>query len=287
MIISESMAEYLARPAVSASFLIDMISECPAYAWARSPMSPDGIRPTPTDRMEFGTIAHLAILEEAEFDRQVDIVTCRDWRAKAAQELREQIRANGKLPLTLPDADKIIALRRALEQSEAAPYLFGEGQSEVTYTWLIDFHVECKARIDRLAKMPLSGATTRSMLVHLKTSQSANPQAFAHVAARLGYDVAAAWYMDGWLEQPESSAWDSYVFVVVSSEEPHMVSLVQFDPDELDAARDSMRRALAEYRAGLASGTWRGYGREPGIQLMRLPAWHRRRMTDDEGANRG
>jgi hypothetical protein len=196
--------------------------------------------------------------------------------------------AEGKTALLLRDFQRMQRVRKALEEDEdAAPLLFGKGESEVTYTWEWE-GVPCKARIDRLADDGLN-----KTLVHLKTSRSANPRAFEQVGASLGYALACAWYLDGWHEQGPEAVFDSYCVVVVSSKEPILVTVGAYDHDDMEDARTDIKHALAEFRRAKGKGVWRKYGdssassRGPGVLIFHQPAWYRRRVADLEGINRG
>jgi uncharacterized small protein (DUF1192 family) len=286
VIVRESMDDYLAREAVSSSMIWDVADECPAFAYRRSPFCPEERRIVrkATDRMDFGEIAHLAVLEPELLLDRVLVVSESDWRTKAAREMRDLAITEGRIALLLKDFERVQAVRREIEQDEdAAPLLFGKGESELTYLWEWD-DLPCKARIDRLAIVE-----GERILIHLKTSMSAKPLAFANVGARLGYAMTCAWYLDGWHEQTEEFndvVFDTYRVVVVASETPHLASVVRYDREDIYDGRSTYLEALAEIRHALDTGVWRKYGKEPGVQTISNPPWYRRHRADVEGINR-
>jgi hypothetical protein len=283
MIVRESMDSYLAREAVSRSMAWNISSECPRYAYLCSPFSSEDERVPrkQSERMEFGEIAHLAILESHLLHERVLIVSEKDWRTNRAKEMRDVAISEGKIAILLKDFERIGRLRKALEaDEEAGPLLFGKGESELTYTWVWG-GVPCKARIDRLAEDDAG-----KILVHLKTSESANPRAFEHVGARLGYAMTCAWYLDGWRMQSTDAVFDTYRVVVVASQPPHLATVCYYDVEDIENGRTRYKQALGEFRRARESGVWRGYGTALGPQLLREPAWYRKQMADLEGGSR-
>jgi hypothetical protein len=227
-----------------------------------------------------------------------------DWRTNASKEIREQCVLDGRVPLLPKDYELVQAMRRAIEHSDAAEYFFGEGVSEVSYTWEhrefvrgpsdppgpIDAHIiACKARADRI----VPGA-----IIDLKTAMSASPQAFQRAMVRDGHHLRAAWYIDGWCEQhPGMNHRDvDYLYVVPAKTEPHLVSIFKvddvdtvFEPgfeqydrvSSLERGRQLYRKALSEIRtAREEGGLWRGYAQ--GIKAVSLPAFAEHQLADME-----
>ena len=280
----ETMEAYLAREAVSASFCHDLTSECPRYAYLRSPFCPEEERVahSATDAMDFGTIAHCALLEEHLLEERILLVSEANWRTKSAQAVREQAAGEGKIAMLTRDYQRVRELRWSLESDPVAgPLVFSKGESELSYTWEWD-GVPCKARIDRLTE-----CEEGKCLVHLKTSRSANPLAFANVGAGLGYALAMAWYLDGWYEQSPEAAFDSYRMVVIGSNPPHLTTVCYYDPIDLEIGRRRYKKALVEFRRARESGVWRGYAVGNGPVMLREPAWYRRAVSDEEGMDHG
>ena len=283
MIIRESMDSYLAREAMSASMAWEIANECPRYAYLRSPFCPEEerVERTGSNRMDFGTIVHLATLEENLLAERALIVSDDSWRSKNAKYMRGLALAEGKIAILSEDFKRMQRVRRALEaDEEAGLLLFGKGESEVTYTWEWA-GIPCKARIDRLAEN--EGG---KILVHLKTSESANPRAFENVGARLGYAMTCAWYLDGWRMQSNEAVFDTYRIVVVASQPPHLATVCYYDFEDIENGRTRYKQALGEFRRARESGVWRGYNDSGLPAMLREPAWYRRNMADLEGETR-
>jgi hypothetical protein len=324
MIHRETAAEYHARQAVSASFCWDIVKPegCPAQAWHDSCFNPNRPPEEPNGDLEFGRIVHFAALEEKILGEQITIIDADNFRTKAAQELRDQARAEGKIPL-LYEREKgysfktIQQIRRTLEESVAAELLFGLGESEVSFTW--EFMLErgpyqaardtgtpfdemtlrhqhvipCKARADRIIP---------GKLVDLKTAASASPAAFSRAMDRDGHHLRAAWYLDGWNEAfleamiGPARPVEEYLFVVVGKTEPHLVSIFTtkepdegsdwfwIDPHAVEQGRRLYQKALSDIRRARELGRWAGYsGRgSTSRKIVSLPAHAEYRIADME-----
>jgi len=303
MIHRESAEEYHARQAVSASFCWELLQECPAQAWFNSCFNPQRPPEATNGDLDFGKIVHIAALEERELGERVAIIDHGSFRTKVARELRDEVRASGKVPILFASArerkstaygyEDVRAARKALEESAAAEMLFGPGESEVSYTW--DFHyyqtteparyeartASCKARADRIVP---------GKIVDLKTAASASPDAFGRAMARDGHHLRAAWYLDGWLRgrHPDYQKFEGskieYLFVVVGKPEPHLVQTYRLDDRALEWGRRLYRKALSEIRRSRETGVWSGYDGQDrnSIITASLPAFAERQLAEME-----
>lgn len=258
-LISETMQEYHARKALSAGMAWQIVNDCPAQAWWESCFNPDFVRDE-ARHFDFGTAAHLAILEPHELARRIVEIDAENYRSKAAQEARDRAYLEGRVPLLVGDNAMLSGLRMAIEQSAAAHLFFGEGYSESSYTWEWD-GVPCKARVDRLAQ---------GHLIDLKTANSASPQAFQRAMIRDGHHLRAAWYIDGWRKTGNNDR--PYLFVVVAKTPPHLVSVLQLDEQSIEWGRRLYRKALTTFRQCQETNVWPGYTQEE-PSVVTLPAW--------------
>jgi hypothetical protein len=277
MIHRETEAEYHARLAVSATFCLDLLTECPAQAWYNSVFNPERPSEEPNGDLDFGKLVHLATLENHLLAERVMIVDAGDFRKKEARDLRDEAYVQNKIPLLFSSARKrnstrcgyedLQTIRQTLEQSAAAELLFGPGESEVSFTW--DFaRIACKARADRVVP---------GKLVDLKTAVSASPGAFSKAIADYGHHLRAAWYLDGWAEARDDTrlhdieVMRDYLFVVVGKSEPHLVQTYRLDDHALEAGRRLYRKALSEIRRARETGVWSGYGGEGKESIITMP----------------
>lgn len=199
---------------------------------------------------------------------KVDVVDAPDWRSKAAQAARDESYASGRTPLLAGAYTEVTAMaasvlahpvaRRALEtpgkreQSVYAP-------DPQTGVWL-------RARFDHLPDV----CNADSPAVDLKTSVSADPNAFGRSAADYGYDVQSEWYQHV-LRLARGDEATAFVFVVVEKSEPYLVSVVELDAEFAAIGRARMRRAIDTYAHCRAADDWPGY--EPITHLAGPPRW--------------
>jgi hypothetical protein len=287
MIIRETASAYHAREAVSAGFAWDVVSSCPAQAYYNSVFHPDHVAiqarkeaKRHSNELDVGTAAHLAVLESHVFAERCSLVPYSDWRTQDSRNIRDQCVIDGRVPLLAKDYELVTKLRLSIENSDAAEYFFGEGESEVSFTWE-DNGIACKARADRI----VPGA-----IVDLKTAISASPQAFQRAMVRYGHHLRAAWYLDGWREgsDPSPHVYEvlkdmRYLYVVVAKTEPHLVSINRLDERALEWGWMLCRKALSEIRRAWETGVWSGYSLEGDkINTVSLPAFAEHQLADME-----
>lgn len=279
--------EYHGLPRFSASMAWDIVGPdgCLALAWHKCPWLNGAYEPVPDEVMENGTMIHLAALEQRLLDERVSIIDASDYRTQAARNLRDDARANGLIPILYDRGPgsagasfvKLLAIRKALERSDAAPLLFGDdGENEISYTWEVEIgeRVPCKGRADRV----IPGS-----LIDLKSAPTASPEGFQRSMATYGHHLRAAFYLDGWMQQtvPEAvgHSWD-YVFVVVQKEPPHLVSVYQISERAIEWGHKLASRALNLYAKAIKEKEWPAFK----MATLDLPVWAEHRLADQETA---
>lgn len=288
MIHQETAETYRARKAVSAGFLWEIISECPAYAYARSVFNPNPLPPKQSLEFDIGEATHLLTLEGKDFAARSTLIPYETYQTKDARELRDQAYLDGRIPLRPKDYRLVCALHDALRESDAAELLFGEGKNEVSYTWTHllepsqgDGHQLCKARADRI---------TPTAIIDLKTAMAASPTTFQRAMARDGHHLRAAWYLDGWDTggvEPGSykiRRKPDYIFVVVAKTQPHLVTIFttgeprgdswfQIDPFAVHMGYEQFADGLMTFCECQGTGMWPTYRPRPN-QVIGLPRWY-------------
>ena len=83
----------------------------------------------------------------------------------------------------------------------------------------------CRARPDAL--------DPNGLIVDLKTSQDASPDAFARTAATFKYHLQAAWYIDGLHAAGVTPEQTAFAFVVIEKTPPHSVGTYVLDAESL------------------------------------------------------
>lgn len=110
----------------------------------------------------------------------------------------------------------------------------------------------------------------RRVIVDLKTTTNARPEAWAKTAiAPGGYHVQAAWYVRA-LEALEGPTYDA-IFCVVEIDPPYACSLVSLHPQFLELGRALCEKGLRLWRECLAADAWPAY--PSGVYEAEMPPW--------------
>lgn len=172
-------------------------------------------------------------------------------------------RAAGLVPVSAGQIAAADAMAEAaLAHPEVRRLLELDGHSEVSvFATDPETGVRCRARIDRLN-------TTHAIDVKT-TAGSASPVEFGREAARYGYPVQAAWYLDtlAWAGEPERA----FLFIAIEKVAPHLVAVHELDDVTMLTARQRAATARATYAECVATDTWPAYG--DGTLITYMPAW--------------
>lgn len=251
-----SNAEYHSLDAVGKSDL-DLIAKSPAH-WKYA------VREE-TAAMKLGSAVHCAVLEPARFATEYTAAPECDKRTKAGKEAFQEFATAqaGKTVLSAEDAHLCKRMQESvLSHPRASDYL-KRGQAEVSGLWKDDeFNVRCRMRVDWL--------TDESVLIDLKTTQDASPDAFAKSCATFRYHVQAAWYLDGYC-QASNDLPMGFIFIAVEKTAPYAVALYELDARAIDYGRQLARRDLARYANAREFDVWPAYS--DAVQSLSLPAW--------------
>ena len=253
-------ATYHADEALSQSGA-KLLLDCPARYLADRRKQ----RRKPTPEMEFGTVVHAIILGQPEPWVEVEADS---WRTKAAQEQAKDARSAGRIPILTADLIRANAVAVAARKHPyIAAVLAAEGDNELSLSWHDErTGVACRGRLDRLA---IDDAGNPVIFDIKTTSRTAAPAAFGRQAASLDYPIQAWAYNDGY--RTLTGVTPTFIFAVVETEEPYLVSLNYADEHTLAVGRAGWERALDIYVECTASGQWPAYSDTP--QPLQLPAW--------------
>ena len=230
---------------------------CPArFKWERD--NP----PPPRAAFDMGHVAHTLILGEGS---QIAVIEAPDWRSKAAQAERDEVRAAGAVPILAADYDAAMRMRDGVMGHLLAAQLFAEGRPELSGWWNDEqTGVTLRFRPDWLTEVD-----GRTVCVDLKTTVSADPDEFIRSIVKFGYHFQASWYVDGLI----AHGYDDPRFVIVAVEKsaPHLVSVIELDDTAIAQGRRLNREAIDLYHDCTTTDTWPAYGDE--CHLLSLPEW--------------
>lgn len=208
---------------------------------------------------DFGHVVHGLVLGTG---LEVDVIDADSWRSKAAQDERRAAYAAGHVPMLAADYDRAVNAALAVKVHPVAGPLFHGGSAEVSLFWTDETTgVECRGRLDYLRP---------DGIVDLKTTRDANPADFGRAVAKFGYDLQTAWYRGGY--EAITGERLRFVHVLVETEEPHAVSVIELDEEALHVGALKAARAREIYAECTSTGQWPGYDPTV-IHPVGLPTW--------------
>lgn len=252
-----SNAGYHEQPAISKSGL-DRINQSPAHyqSWLSEPRQE-------TPALIFGSAAHCQVLEPESFwDRYIespDGIDRRTSAGKLAWAAFEKTAA-GKIPLKKDDVERLQKIATSINTHPSAAELLQDGIAEASCFAEI-WGVDVKCRPDWLRD--------DGIVVDLKTTDDASPDAFSRSVAKYRYHVQAAFYSD--ILAIRGRPVSAFIFIAVEKTPPYAVSVFELDPSSLEAGRDAYQRNLDTYKRCVETGQWPAYSNA--IETLSLPRW--------------
>ena len=223
-----------------------------------------------TAAMKLGTALHAA---EASFD-----TFCRRYvvlgkgLSRSSGEGRRAIEQAGDRDLVLTHVEygRIIGMRQALHDLPEYQLATAACSRECAWFWQEpDTGMLLKGLVDIL---PDAGRA----LADIKTIRAGycTPERFANQAEELGYDIQAAFYLDGFNGVAPDIARDQFWFFVVESSPPFIARAFPIDPDWIAVGRRKYRKLLGRIATAALTGEWVTRS-EPTV--VRRPQWAVRR----------
>ena len=243
---------YHATKAVGKSALWTLHCKTPAHVHgAEDEGNPD---------MDFGTAAHVALLEPHKFDKAV----IRGPEDRRGNKWKDALAEHpNSLVLPSPVFEKVLRLRDIVMLDPIVQSLPSEFAMIEHSAFWVDAETEllCKCRPDLYRG-------DESLMVDLKTTADATKQTWLRRAMDMGYHVQDAWYTDGW-QEAGGGAVDTFLFLVVEREPPFAHAIYELGPGEKDLGRRIAGKALDKYAECKRTGRWPGH--MPGVQTMTFP----------------
>lgn len=263
-------------PCLSASIASILLRDSPKHAYAAHPLLGGGTREE-SETFDLGTAAHAYILEGDESryhivdatylsgPRKGEQVT--DWTAKGAQEQRDVARAAGKIPMLPKHIENVRTMSKAVRAQLAAftdtPAPLTNGKPEQVLVWFEPDHgVWCKSRLDWLHD-------DYSTIDDLKTTTTAQPDAFTRALYGRGGDLQAAMYLRGLKAITGVDA--TFRYIVAENSYPFAVSVCALGPEALAHASDQVEQAIQKWAQCLKADHWPGYPTR--TCYLEPPAW--------------
>lgn len=256
-------ATYHSLPGLSSTGIKRMLEAPAVYRWHADNPTP------PRKHFDVGHAVHARVLGVG-----ADVAVIPDellgangaTSTKAARQFIAEAREAGQIPLKAAEYAEVQAMAEAVLSHPDAGVLLSDADPEVSLIWDDpDTGVRCRGRLDYWH--PRS-----HLVVDLKTARSADPGRFARHAVQYGYAEQAAHYQNGTALLTGGDL-PRFLHVLVTTEPPHLVSVVELDPEFLTVGGDRVRRAIDLYARCQATGTWPGI--PTGIHRVVAPGWYR------------
>lgn len=254
---------YHAGPGISKSGLWIIHEKTPAHYKFPPPRDEETTQKKAT--RDFGTAAHIAILEPADFEDRV----MRGPADRRGNKWTDAVEACGISHQTLlvSDAyDQVLAIRDAVHANSYISGILTGGKSmvEASGYWR-------DATTGRLCRCrPDLVRTDIGVMVDLKTARSARADDFARAVVKYGYHAQEPFYSDGW-EIASGASMNGFLFLAWEKESPYACALYELPPSIVEEGRVIMRKALDRYSECVKTNAWPGYA--DGVQELSFKRW--------------
>lgn len=221
--------------------------------------------PQPTPAMAFGSAVHTYILEPDRFSEEFVVAEKFDRRTKEGKEAAARFEAanQGKTLITAEDLATLTLMRAAVVAHQGAADLLKQGEAELSAFWTDSLTgIPCRCRPDWF---------NGTALVDLKSCVDASSRGFSRAIANYGYDIQAAFYVDGVKRVTGSEL--PFLFIAMEKDAPHAVAVYQADPEIIEIGRKKVRAALQLLKWCQESGAWPAYQPAGEIEAISLPRW--------------
>lgn len=235
----------------------------------RSPFKFNWQRTQPKAQKSYFDLGHYVHGKVLGIGQPVVIIDAPDFKTKAAREERDAAYAAGSVPVLAHVAEQGDAMAKNLLEHDTAGALFAHEERgvEVSAYWRDPATgVRLRSRFDLTAPV----GDWLVVLDVKTTGESANPAAFGRIAASKGYYIQDAWYSEAAVATGMGRQID-FVFAVVETDPPHMVSLQRLSQRARELGRAKMRQAVNLFSECTANNHWPDYG--SGIHDVDLPGW--------------
>lgn len=219
----------------------------------------------PTPAMEFGSAFHAFILEPAEFAAQYVLAPKFDKRTKDGKEAAAKWDEEnvGKIPLTADQIESLEKMRDSVMSHTGARSLLAEGEAETSLYWTDEITgLKCRIRPDWFNEKGVSD---------LKSCVAAGKSDFSKAVANLGYDIQAAFYIDG-VKAVTGKTVDFY-FIAVEKTAPFSTACYKASREMIEVGRAKYRGALELLKWCLENNSFPGYQPNGEIESLDLPRW--------------
>jgi hypothetical protein len=263
------------EPSLSSSIAWLLLKAPAKAAFSHPRLNPDH-REEVSEDFDIGKVSHEIVLRGARGKVAV-VQGFTDWRTKEAQQLRDQVRASGKIPLLEKTWKHVFAMTQAtraqLDAHEDGRAMFRDGKAEQVLVWTEQVGrrtVWCRAMLDYLRAVPQHRGGAFAIDDYKSTRASANPADLARSMPNGAWPLQAAFYARGVELLTGEKA--TFRFAVQECFAPYLLSVIACNPSlEMLAEVKQYHRAVERWAVCLEDGAWPGYGTR--TAFIDLPPW--------------
>jgi hypothetical protein len=229
-----------------------------------------------TSSLRIGSFVDHVLFFPSELDKRFAI--WKEYRRGKEWTAFEELHKD-KVILNGPEYQRATGIIASLESHTDTQRIFNVCRKQVAFYGMHpELCVRMKGLVDLLPDPALCHHSLLEYVFDFKTSADASPEGFAKLAWQLGYDVQAAWYLDGL--NACGIPVNRIGFIVVESEPPHDVAIHYFNrfSREVTKARSKVEGYAKQFMACMQSGEWPGYG--DGWTEIKFSDWQMRNKAE-------
>lgn len=280
-----SNEEYHARPEFSSSQLKDMLRSG-AHFYSNHVLKE--VERESKTAMDFGTLAHTLFLEPDQFEAEFavlpeDAPKCPtetmlkaknpspDTLGKIAFWENFEAEHAGKIIVTaeqIQGAQRIVENLKQLSMYAEMQNNFGMAEASIFFT---DPAFDLELRIRPDWHIAPCKAFPFGLILDLKTTTDARPNAFSKKCGDFGYDLSAAMYREGFQEYYRTEQKPPFIFLVAESSIPFNVKQYQASDLFLSVGETRYNKAKELLAESLLINEWDGYSLE--LEEIFLPSY--------------
>jgi hypothetical protein len=252
-------------PSLSQSAAHVLITQSPAHCWTAHPRFGNAPRKV-SKAADEGSLIHQLLLGKSS---EILVVEANDFKTKAAQFVRDEAIAAGKIPVIASRYHEVQAAANVLRATiEGFGIDLSEGVAEQPVEWYEPADrgwVLCRGLLDLFQPK-------RPRIVDLKKIVSADIETCSRHAYEYGYDLQRAAYVSC-VEKlmPEFAGRVEYVIVFMEIEPPYAVVPVIPNGQMRELGERRWQRAVRLWEKCLAEDYWPTYTST--ITSLELPPW--------------
>lgn len=270
MIERMSNDEYHAHPAFSSSQLKDMLRSS-AHFYVNNITKE--AKKEATAAMNFGTLVHTMFLEPDQFSDEFVIAPQFNRRTNAGrQEALAWEEANqGKYLVTAEDIESATRMAenlRTLSLYEDMQKYKGMAEASFFFTDPV-YDLQLRVRPDW--HIVPCDRWPNGLILDLKTTDDARPQAFSRTCGNFCYDLSAAMYREGFQQYYQTEDKPPFIFLVAERNTPFNVKQYKASDVFLAVGENRYKRSKERLAESLLIDEWDGYSKD--LEEIQLPSY--------------